>query len=174
MSSTNLDDVVRLLGHEGELHHGGGQFLHGHGGLALHQDAAPRGCVHVVVLVLELLLGLVHLGRGGGHLLKDLLEVGLKLLHFFASVPDLNVKLVTDGIALTDVLFVLGILLVQSVNVELKERMFNLFLNSLQFPGFFLFHLSVFVVEGFSYFCFVFHLHALHLLSDGVHLGSLF
>merc|ERR1712210_129762 len=51
-----LDDVVRLLGHEGELHHGGGQFLHGHGGLALHQDAAPRGCVHVVVLVLELLL----------------------------------------------------------------------------------------------------------------------
>ena len=37
----NLDDVVSLLGHEGELHDGGGKLLHGHGGLALHQDAAP-------------------------------------------------------------------------------------------------------------------------------------
>merc|ERR1712021_317695 len=27
---------------------------------------APRGCVHVVFLVLVLLLSLVHLGRGGG------------------------------------------------------------------------------------------------------------
>merc|ERR1719184_315737 len=69
-----LDDVVCLLGHEGELHDSGGELFHGHGGLPLHQDAAPRRCVHVVVLVLELLLGLVHLGRGGGHLLKDLLE----------------------------------------------------------------------------------------------------
>ena len=57
-------------------------------------------------------------------------------MHFFASVPDLNVKLVTDGIALTDVLFVLGILLVQSVNVELKDRMF--ILNSFRFAGFFI------------------------------------
>ena len=126
----NLDDIVRLLGHEGELHHGGGQFLHGDGGLALHQDAAPRGCVHVVVLVLELLLSLVHLGRRGGHLLEDLFEGGLKLLHFFTSVPDLDIKLVTDGVALADVLFVLGILLVQSVDVKLKDRIFSI-LNSL-------------------------------------------
>ena len=81
----------------------------------------PRSRVHVVVLVLELLLSLVHLGCRGGHLLQDLLEVGFELLHFFAGVPDLDVKLVTDGVALADVLLVLRILRVQSINVKLKD-----------------------------------------------------
>ena len=86
----------------------------------------PRSSVHVVVLVLELLLGLVHLGHGGGHLLQDLLEVGLKLLHLLAGVPDLDVKLVTDGVALADVLLVLSIFRVQSINVKLKDdRIFS-------------------------------------------------
>ena len=93
-------------------------------------------------------------------------------MHFFASVPDLNVKLVTDGIALTDVLFIFGILLVQSVNVELKDRMFIFILNSPQFAGFF-YSMSLSLLLLFIY-VFVCYLHALHLLSDGVHLGSLF
>ena len=42
ISLKNLDDVVRLLGHEGKLHDGGGELLHGHGGLTLHQDNTPR------------------------------------------------------------------------------------------------------------------------------------
>merc|ERR1711978_293215 len=48
--TSTLDDVVRLLGHEGKLHDGGGELLHGHGGLTLHQDNTPGGRVDVVVL----------------------------------------------------------------------------------------------------------------------------
>ena len=84
----------------------------------------PSGCVDVVVLVLELLLGLVHLGGGGGHLLEDLLEGGLELLHLLAGVPDLDVELVADGVALADVLLIFGVLCIQSIDVELKMSFF--------------------------------------------------
>ena len=85
----------------------------------------PGGRVDVVVLVLELLLSLVHLGGGGGHLLEDLLEGGLELLHLLAGVPDLDVELVADGVALADVLLIFGVLCIQSVDVELKRGPFS-------------------------------------------------
>lgn len=118
----SLDDLVGFLRHQGQLHHGGGQLLHGDPRLLLHQEGATGGSVHVFLLVLEFLLGLVHLGGGLRHLLHDLLQGGLELLHLLAGVPNLYLILVTDPVALLDGPKISLVLLVQTVDVKLKFK----------------------------------------------------
>ena len=88
-------------------------------GLLLHEEGAAAGGVDVLLLVLEFLLGLVHLGGGGGHLLHDLLEVGLKLLDLLAGVADGDLELGALVVRLGGDPLILGVLVVQSVDVEL-------------------------------------------------------
>ena len=82
----------------------------------------PGGRVDVVVLVLELLLSLVHLGGGELQLLHDLLHGGVELLHLLAHVADHHLELVALLVAVLRLVLILRDLLVQLICLCLGEK----------------------------------------------------
>ena len=117
-----LDDLVSVLRHGGELVDGGGKLLHADAALLLQEQDAARLGVHIIILVLELLLGLVHLGGGRHHLLHDLLQPGLELLDPLACVSDVGIEPVTVSISRPGVLLELIDLCVHFIGLRLEKH----------------------------------------------------
>ena len=88
--------------------------------LLLQQQDSARLSIDVVILVLELLLGLLHLGDGLLQLLHGLLHRALQLLHPLGHVADVSIKLVTHTIGFFCAALQLGYLLVQVICFSLK------------------------------------------------------
>merc|ERR1711971_821904 len=119
-----LHDVVRVLGHVRQLHHGRGKLLHRDARLLLEKKNPTVLGVHVLLLVLEVLLGLVHLGRGELELLHDLLHGGVELLHLLAHVSDHHLKLVALLVAVLRLFLMFADLLVQIIRLRLHRLHF--------------------------------------------------
>ena len=89
--------------------------------LLLQQQDSARLSIDVVILVLELLLGLVHLGGRLHHLLHHLLQPRLQLLHPLARVADVRVEPVALAVGVPDALLQVRDLGVHVVTVKLKS-----------------------------------------------------
>merc|ERR1712029_36828 len=99
--SAALDDGVRVLGHVGELQDGGGELLNTNSAFLFKKKNTTRLSVDIIIFVFEFLLSLVHLCLRLHQLLHDLLQVGLKLLDFLASITDVCIKPVAVCISIS-------------------------------------------------------------------------
>ena len=88
-----LEDLIGLLGGQGQLGDSVGQVLLGLLGLLLHEHDATGQGGHIGLHLLEVLLLLLQ-GLGGlQQLVVRLVEANLQLLDFLSVVPDVAVSL---------------------------------------------------------------------------------